>query len=164
MNQAIGNALLFNIIITIVIILIAFFVGSLSYTKAFKVKNRVIEEIEKNQTYDNNVKAEIEKWLAGGGTNGEGIGYKRNTTTINNKTYCPDVTCPKGTKATCGLINQTSDYQYCVYEFDTCVGDKSICGKYYRVVTYMYFDFPVINELLRIPVTGETMIFQEINS
>ena len=47
MNQAISNALLFNIVIVFVIVLIGFFVGSLSYSKASKVKNRIIEEIEK---------------------------------------------------------------------------------------------------------------------
>ena len=164
MNQAIGNALLFNIIIAVVIILIAFFVGSLSYTKAFKVKNRIIEEIEKNQNYDGNAETEIQKWLKSGGPNGEGIGYKINANVKN--TYCPAITpCPSGTSS-CALKNQTSVYQYCVYEINTCgsTSNKYICGKYYRVVTFMYFDFPVIGDFIRIPVTGETMIFNEINS
>ena len=156
MSQSIGNALLFNIIITIVIILVAFFVGSLSYTKAFKVKNRIIEEIEKNQTFNSAVEKEVNEWLASG-ENGKGIGYRKNTRSLNNSANCSS---NKGGT----LVNKTSDYQYCVYEINTCTANKSICGKYYRVTTYMYFDVPIIDELIKIPVNGETMIFNEINS
>ena len=47
MKEAISNAFVFNLIIVFVIILIAFFVGSISYSKASKVKNRIVEVIEK---------------------------------------------------------------------------------------------------------------------
>lgn len=47
MKEAISNAMIFNLIIVFVVILIMLFIGSLSYSKAFKVKNRIVEEIEK---------------------------------------------------------------------------------------------------------------------
>ena len=63
------------------------------------------------------------------------------------------------------LLNSDGTFQYCVYEFDTCGSDdNSKCGKYYRVITYMYFDLPIIGGLLKIPVNGETMIFNDITS
>ena len=52
MREAIGSSLLFNLIIVIVIVMIAFLVGSLSYSKAFKVKNRIINIIEKYEGYN----------------------------------------------------------------------------------------------------------------
>ena len=55
MKEAIGNAALFNIVIIFVAILIAFFVGSLSYTKAYKVKNKIVEEIEKEGEHSTTV-------------------------------------------------------------------------------------------------------------
>ena len=46
MKEAISNAFLFNIVIVFVVVLIALFVGSLSYTKAYKVKNKIVEETD----------------------------------------------------------------------------------------------------------------------
>jgi len=158
MKESIGNAMLFYIIITFVVVLIMFFVGSLSYSKAYKVKNKIVEEIEKEETYNQAAIDEIESWLAGGGENGKGIGYRYNTGSLINTGNCPAVD-----NAT--LINQKSNYQYCVYEINTCTnGREGRCGKYYKVVAYMYFDLPIIGDLIKIPVSGETMIFTEINS
>ena len=52
MKEAIANAGVFNLIIIFVIILLAFFIGSLGYSKAFKVKNLIVYEIEKDEGYD----------------------------------------------------------------------------------------------------------------
>lgn len=157
MKESIGNAMLYYIIITFVVVLIMFFIGSLSYSKAYKVKNKIVEEIEKEETYNQNAIDEIESWLTGGGANGKGIGYRHNTGSLNNRGNCTDT---KGT-----LVNQSSNYEYCVYEIDTCAnGREGRCGKYYKVVAYMYFDLPIIGDMIKIPVSGETMIFTEIKS
>lgn len=162
MKEAIANAGVFNLVIIFVIILLAFFIGSLSYSKAFKVKNKIIEEIEKDQGYtmgsENSTEERINDWLLN-------IGYRVNTGYNANSAVCASTVSGNGGHDG-KLINSTGDYQYCVYEFDTCTdGNSNLnCGKYYRVVAYMYFDFPIISQLLRLPVTGETMIFNEINT
>ena len=161
MKEAIANAGVFNLIIIFVIVLLAFFIGSLSYSKAFKVKNKIIEEIEKDQGYtigtNNSTESRVEEWIGN-------IGYRVNTGNSRNTVNCPTVTGNGGEQGK--LVNTDGDYQYCVYEFDTCTArsDKAKCGKYYRVTAYMYFDIPIISGLLKIPVSGETMIFNEINS
>lgn len=151
MKEAIANTFVFNLVIIFVIVLLAFFIGSLSYSKAFKVKNRIVEEIEKDQGYTSETEKNIADWIRG-----NGIGY--NVNTGNNRVDCPNV--ENGKKL------PISDYQYCVYEFNTCSAktDRAKCGKYYRVVTYMTFDFPIIDQLIKIPVTSETMTFNEIDS
>ena len=63
MKETIANAGVFNLIIIFVTILLLFFVGSLGYSKAFKVKDKIVREIEKNQKYDESVKNDVEKWL-----------------------------------------------------------------------------------------------------
>ncbi len=174
MKESISNAMLFYIIITFVVILIMFFVGSLSYSKAYKVKNKIIEEIEKEaelpsnpidtytaatQAYDNAAE-NIETWLAAGGENGTGIGYRPITGLASHRDNCNS---DKGT-----LVSGSSKYQYCVYKIDTCDKgngtNKERCGVYYRVTTFMFFDIPVIGELLKIPVNGETITFTQIDS
>lgn len=161
MKEAIANAGVFNLVIIFVIVLLAFFIGSLSYSKAFKVKNKIIEEIEKDQGYtigtNDSTESRVEDWIAN-------IGYRVNTGNSRNTANCPTVTVNGGEQGK--LVNTDGDYQYCVYEFDTCTArsDKAKCGKYYRVTAYMYFDIPIISGLLKLPVSGETMIFNEIDS
>ena len=41
---------------------------------------------------------------------------------------------------------------YCIYEID------SVRGKYYRVVTYVSFDFPILGQITNFPVSGETKV------
>lgn len=176
MKESMGNALLFNIVIFFVIILIGFFIGSLGYSKAFKVKNKIIEEIEKEgeaadtveetaNAYNENTIAEINNWLKGGTSrNGQtlnttGVGYPLNTNGgKNTSTFC------NGKEGK--LVSRTNDYEYCVYLMEDRV-DKDHVYYYYRVVTFMYFDIPVVSEfagnLLKIPVTGETMTFKKID-
>lgn len=165
MKEAIGNAALFYIIITFVVIMIMFFVGSLSYSKAFKVKNKIVEEIEKEgevpgadpYTAYSRAEGAIYEWLKAGGENGTGIGYRQNTGGLNNHLNCTE---GEGT-----VVSKGGDYQYCVYQIDTCAGGREgRCGVYYRVTAYMFFDIPVIGELLKIPVSGETMIFTKLES
>lgn len=159
MKEAIANAGVFNIIIVFVIVLLSFFIGSLGYSKAYKIKNRIIDEIEKDGEYSESTQYNIENWLSE-------IGYRFN----NDLSFsCPSQEYNGGSVET---INNSSDFQYCVYKFDNCAGDRDSetgkCSKpkasvYYRVIVYMYFDVPIINNLIRLPVVGETKSFVEIN-
>ena len=161
MKEAIANAGVFNLVIIFVIILLAFFIGSLSYSKAFKVKNKIIEEIEKDQEYTTGIKNStedrVETWI-------KNIGYRMNVGNTRNSVNCPKASGNGGKEGK--LVNTDGDYQYCVYEFNTCTArsDNAKCGKYYRVTAYMYFDIPIFGGFIKIPVSGETMIFNEIDS
>ncbi len=144
MKEAIANAGVFNLIIIFVTILLLFFIGSLSYSKAFKVKNKIIDEIEKNQVYDEDVSQSIDNWL------GE-IGYRYNSSTSL-------WSCPKSNNGGI-LVNKASNYQYCVYEYIDSNKTRDINGRYYRVIAYMYFELPILSDLIKIPVMGETVRF-----
>ena len=45
MREAIGNSFLFYFVIIFFALFIFFFIGTLAYTKAFKVKNKIVDEI-----------------------------------------------------------------------------------------------------------------------
>ncbi len=49
-------------------------------------------------------------------------------------------------------IDDTCDNGYCIKELTS---DR---GKYYRVTTYVSFDFPIIGRVTNFPVSGETKI------
>lgn len=129
-----GNGLLTNLVVFFVGIVILFFVGILSYSKAYRVKNRIIEVIESNGNYSSSVD-EIS-------TDMKTMGYR----TVTKK------------KCDSNNVNKTS-YNYCVYE----IRDKSSKNSYYyKVVTYVHFDFPIIGGIINIPVKGETKILGKI--
>ncbi len=135
MKESIANAYIFNIVIVFVVIFIFFFAGSLTYSKAFKVKNRIVDIIEKYEDYNTDAVTEISSTL------GE-MGYRVNT---SNK-GC-DIRNGKES-----LTMTFNSYRYCVYEYETPK------GKYYGVAAYMYFDLPIIGQSLEFPVYGETKI------
>lgn len=138
MRNAIGNALLFNIVITMIILIIAFLAASLSYSKAFRVKNNILNLVEKNDGYN---KAEIDLLLSD-------IGYRINPNGTQN--------CPVKQK-TGEVLNGASNYRYCIVKYTT------VRGVYYGVTAYMYFDIPVIGSLLEIPVYGESKVIYNLN-
>ena len=140
MREAIGNAFIFNIVIVFVIIVMMLLVGSLAYTKAFKVKNRIVNVIEKNDGFTLDAIEEIRRDLSS-------IGYRIsfNSKSCKNR---DDVAPIYGG-------NNNGDYHYCVYEYDTQR------GKYYHVKTFMHFDIPIIGGFIEFPVSGETRIIYE---
>ena len=144
MREAIGGSFIFYFVIIFIALFILFFVGGLSYTKAFKVKNRIVDIIERyNDGYsvDNREKidAEILSVL-------KSLGYRLNT---RNRS------CPKRNGAT-AIEHRSQNYRYCIYEY------SSTRGAYYGVTAYMYMDLPIIGELIEIPVSGETKVFYHV--
>lgn len=138
MRESIANTFIFNWVIIFIGIIIALLVASISYTKAYKIKDKIIYTIESNQGYDSDVNDEINDFLAE-------VGYLTNPS---------GEVCDDDLKATEGHY---SPYRYCIYEHST---DK---GAYYSVVAYMYFDIPFIGEFLEFPVKGETKVIYNIN-
>lgn len=159
MKEAFGNSAITIIIITFMSILILILASSSSYSKSSKVRNRIMEMIENNQGYGPDCKACIKSWSEFREeleTELSSFGYRINTQ--NNK--CG--TCPKGmSKENCErsgaqLIEVSSKYQYCVYEFHT------VKGIYYGVETYMYFDIPLV-ENIKFAIYGETKTLYDLS-
>lgn len=152
MREAIANIGVFNLMIIFIIVLLAFFTGSLSYSKAFKVKDMMISEIQRDQGYEEETQDRIENSL-------REIGYR---VSDGNRHECryDDLTGENP--------SNYNNYDYCVYriEPEPCNenNDNARCIVYYRVTAYMYFDVPIIGDMIRIPVNGETTTFYELKS
>lgn len=134
MREALGNTFIVNIVIIFVIVFVFLFVGSISYTKAFKIKNKIINYIEDSGSFDKATQERIAATL-------KETGYR----VVAGVPKCND----RGGEL---LTREANNYRYCVVRY---TNDK---GTYYGVTTYIYFDFPIINSLLEFPVYGETKI------
>lgn len=146
MRSAIGTALLSNIIIFFLVVMLVFLVGSFSYSKAYRIKNSLLNTIERDQGFiEDNANLILSQ-----------IGYR----IVNNTTLsCPDRRGTPNGPYPKGLLvsgSKSGKYRYCVYEhfFGT---NPSGDGVYvYVVTTYMYFDIPLLGSVLEFPITGET--------
>lgn len=136
MRESLGSVFLYNIIILFIIVTFAFLSGTLAYVKAFKANSRIVNAIEKYEGYNELSINEINSVL-------NTLGYKKEV---------PNCSPNRGTGE---LMDQTGNhYLYCIYHFSPNNSDmqnKDIYG----VVTYMYFDFPVVGRV-RIPLYAKT--------
>lgn len=146
MKESIAQAFILNLILFFFVILVLLLFGSINYSKAYKVKNRIITIIEKygewgpdakNEVADNMVKAGYQTLYVSNGKDNK-------CDKFGNK---DDIVYPKsdGTDLTGGRR-----YDYCV------IKHKSSVGEYYQVVVYMKFEIPIIGGFLEFPVKGET--------
>lgn len=154
MKEAISNSLILTLIITFFFIFLILFAGTTAYTKAFKVKNRIISIIERNEmtVVQNGVNSadvmdEINLAL-------QDAGYR---ISMNNDSKCATALNKRfgNTNQTYNVVNTGSNtYRYCIAEFYD--ETSAMKGKYYAVITYMYFEIPLIGVNLEFPVYGET--------
>ena len=138
MKESISYTFLLNIIITFIVISFFAIMSIMSYSKAFRVNSKIVNNIEMYEGY-NGAKSEIDRVI----TN---YGYQRRT-----------FKCPKkdGQDAINVVSGKTNDGT-CVYLFDK--GDTYSYG----VVTYMTFDFPAVGSLIRIPIYTRTMTIKRL--
>lgn len=151
MRESVGSVALYNIIIVFIVVTFAVLAGTMSYSKAFKVNNRIINAIEKYEGYNNDfVSEEIDRMLSS-------IGYQ-----FQNSNF----KCSQRNGYT-AMLDKNPNYEFCVYEMP--VDSKEWNGRYfeYGVVSYIYIDLPVIGDFVRIPVYGvsrKIFKFEETNA
>ena len=158
MREAIGSTWLTGIIITFIAIFSGFLAYSISYTKAFRVKNEIINIIENNEGFtetnkdlrnmsdtalneDKNTDAKIFKFI-------KSVGY--NYSMFDNKSN------------PCDKDSQLKEGGYCLIKY--CVNNGDSIKTYYKVTSYISLSIPVINVGVNIPISGETKSMYYDNS
>ena len=158
MRQAIGSTWLTGIIITFIAVFAGFLAYSISYTKAFRVKNQIIKIIEQKEGFtesknvlrnvsdsalkdDNSTEAEIFKYI-------KSIGY--NYAMFDSKSN------------PCGANASLQEGGYCLIRY--CPTNGETTKSYYKVTTYISLSIPVFNIGLNIPISGETSSIYYDNS
>lgn len=153
MRESIGGSMLLYLVIIIVTAVMLLFSSILTYSKAYKIKNRIIEIIEKYGTYEkrgsveeSDVALELNSDLAAAGYN------------ASNPTRCESVRkrLISGDNARYSMLGDnenTHGYNYCIFR-SMNIND----GYSYVVVTFVEFQIPIIGDVLTFPVYGETKI------
>lgn len=141
MKEALGNSFLINIALFFLFLTMGILVSSFTYSKGYKIKNRIINVIEKYGTYDKNVENELNDDL-------KKLGYRVNM---------QGRSCASLDKMTLVHNIDKGSYDYCIYKVD------SKRGTYYHVVAYTHFDLPIIGEYISLAIKGDTKTFFNIN-
>lgn len=130
MREAIGGALLIKLVMFFIVIYVCFLAIAINYSITFRVKNQIINLIESYEGYDL-AKEHVDDYIAN-------VGYYRSAGTIT----VGDGSCDSG---------------YCVEPIPV-TRDGNQVGTYYRVTTYVSFDFPIVGQISNFPVSGETRV------
>ena len=138
MREGIGSIALYNIIIIFLALTFAILAGTMSYSKAFKTNNRIINAIEMYEGYNEKSASKIDFLLSG-------IGYE-----MNEHGKCKE---RNGVEP----MNDLNHYfHFCVYA--TNLDTRTYKGRYvrYGVVTYIHLDIPFLGQFIKIPVYGQS--------
>lgn len=143
MREAIGGTWLFGLVITFIVFFASFLAISVNYSKAFNVKNNIVDMISKYEGNNCNARIKIGNYL-----NDVGYLVSGDCGSIDGVEYEPyDL---KGNK----LASGKKGY-YCIAKTDTG-STTDIEKSYYRVIVFFRVDLPVIGNLTTFRIKGET--------
>lgn len=184
MRESIGTSFTLNFIVLFIFLVFAFLAGTLSYYKAYRVNNYIINAIEKYEGYNDYSKAEIKKGLTTIGYDGNVVIDCADTRKNSSATYLSEVNAEldrfiSDGKRVDGVYPNSGTYEgdtskgvgYCIYlyyndaGFLTKSGSLATTDIYYRygVLTYMQMKFPVIESTIKIPIFSSTNRMYEFN-
>lgn len=137
MRESFGGAFIINLLLVFIVIFISFMAVTISYAKAFRVKNQVINIVEQNQysgTGDVGVIPLIDTYL-------QSVNY-----------FVDDIDCGEYNQNVRGV---------CITPMINGVNlTQAVNEQYYKITTYIRIDFPFFGIKLTIPISGETKIIQ----
>lgn len=147
MRDAMGGTVALVIIVVFIVIALGYMAFNVNYTKAFRMKNKIISVYE---DYDGNCLSDCRDSIK---NYAKTIGYS-----TGNNMVCPN-----------GYYN--SDDIYCYQKVDASGGvsaegiiDDAKKKSYYRIITKMNVEIPIINNILDLRIfyiTGDTKSFEE---
>lgn len=155
MRDAFGGLVNIAIIVVFMTIVSGYLAFNVSYTKAFKVKNKIISVYEEydgcDGIFETKCENEIDNYI-------QGIGYNTKDPNLNNS----NVLNYESTSSV-GSTGEKCRKGYCVIEFKEADDPNDRINKIYRsfrVVTVVYLDIPIINNIMSgmdmFQVTGDT--------
>lgn len=174
MRESIGTSFMLNFIVLFIFLVFAFLAGTLSYYKAYRVNNYIVNAIEKFEGYNDYSKAEIEKGLSALGYDGSSEFKCEQTRRNTSADYLGSIDgelnifIPDGERIDNnypdGKTNSDRGIGYCVYLYWNDNSAMSVGGGlattdiYYRygVLTYMQMKFPVVENTIKIPIFSST--------
>ena len=152
MKEAMGGTWLTGLVIVFIFLFAGFLAYSISYTKAFRVKNEILNLIERNEGFTtsandlNNITDDALK--SDPSVEGKAFAY------IKAMGYNYSVF--DGTNDPCARNNDGEKQKggYCLIKYCPKAGESE--KVYYKVTTFIVLSIPIINVTVKLPISGET--------
>ena len=151
MRESIGGTWLLGFVVLFIVLFSGYLAVSINYTKAFKVKNQIINLIEQNEGFRTssfgNIASVSNDQLSNSDRTEDNIYYYIKDIGYATTSIDSDKCSGYGTYYTGG---------YCVRR--VCTAN----GVYYKVTSFIKFELPLIWTSFTVPIHGETkMIFYD---
>ncbi len=158
MKDAFGGAFMINIMLIFLGIFISFIAVAVSYAKAFRVKNQIINYIQQYEGLTRDAEDAIDRYL-------KEAAYYVNVST-GDACYATRTNSELGSG--CKEVEGVNPYQlrpqeamctdrgYCVRSVP--VNSNGNTGTYYVITTYLQIQFTLFNLSFNVPITGETRL------
>lgn len=142
MREAIGGTWLFTIVIVFIVLFSSYLAISVNYSKAFKVKNGIVDLIEQNEGLSSETQTLISNYL-------DKTGYF-----VYGE--CNSKAGEKGYESN----SAGNNYKYCIVKTNAAneelVAGSTVEKAYYKVKVFFRLDLPVLGDIFTFPVTGQT--------
>ena len=165
MKEAIGGSYIFQIVIIFIALFSSFIVYSVSYSKAFRVKNQVLDLIEQFQGYTESMTGDdltvlSDQELMDNGSV-EALAYKdirnygyKHDILDGNDDLCYTTLDDYNTSTIYNVKGEMKTGGYCV--FKKCNNNIANRNTTYKVTAFIALQIPVINVIVKVPISGET--------
>ncbi len=150
MREAIGSSWLMVIVLTFVALFSGYLAFSINYSKAFKVKDGIIDRIEKHNGPNSDALDDISEYLQQIGYNSRGScdrtldGFEMNYIGVNRNN--PPVKNP-----------ESGNFNYCIQRIDSFNPAGQMTAAYYRVVVFFSLSLPILDQVASYTISGETI-------
>ena len=145
MREAIGGPWLFGLVITFIVFFASFLAVSINYSKAFNVKNNVVDLIGKYEGNNNCAREKIAEYLRSSGYLVMGGCPEKDST--GKCSY-------NGYNLNGELIKDNKAYYW--IKNDSTLSNSLIDKSFYSVVIFFKIDLPMIGDLTTFKIRGET--------
>lgn len=136
MREAIGGTWLLGLVLTFIVFFVSFLAISVNYSKAFNVKNNIVDLIGKYEGNNCNARKKI-------------------TTYLSDVGYLVSGVCPSGYSGynLDGTISTGKSY-YCISK--DSIEESTLKKQYYRVIVFFKIDLPLVGNITTFRIKGET--------
>lgn len=146
MRQTVGNTFIFKLVIIFTFLFACFLALTITYNKAFKIKNEMLSVIEKYEGINNNSLTVINNYLTASGYTTKG---KCKSIVGENKYGVKSLEA-----IDYELVSDNENYYYCFTEknVSTTINPQ----KTIKLNIFYNFNLPVVGDLFKYEIVGET--------
>lgn len=159
MKTAIGGTWLFQIVVVMLLLFTGYLSLSVNYSKAFNVKNEILQILERHNGNTKEAREEINSYL-------NSVGYRttgdcgENRTDVSNNDLINDWTGYNSRGNDTAGSGWVSETNYCIRELYVTPSDNPELpySSYYQIKVFFKLDIPVLSYVFTFNVKGDTKI------